>query len=130
MLLFGALQIVVSQIPDFHSMAWLSVIAAIMSFTYSSIGFGLAFTKVIGKSMTFKLPAAAIYNDQNINVYFMVYWLAENGTIQGSITGVPASNMANKLWSALQALGDIAFAYPYTVILLEIQVCCPKSIRI
>ena len=61
MLLFGALQIVVSQIPDFHSMAWLSVIAAIMSFTYSSIGFGLAFTKVIGKSMTFKLPAAAIY---------------------------------------------------------------------
>ena len=50
--------------------------------------------------------------------------LAENGTIQGSITGVPASSMANKLWLAFQALGDIAFAYPYSLILLEIQVVC------
>ena len=50
-------------------------------------------------------------------------WLtAENGTIQGSITGVPASSVANKLWLAFQALGDIAFAYPYAMILLEIQV--------
>lgn len=46
----------------------------------------------------------------------------ENGRIMGSLTGVPASNIADKLWLAFQALGDIAFAYPYTVILLEIQV--------
>ncbi|XP_062079134.1 probable amino acid permease 7 isoform X2 [Humulus lupulus] len=92
MLVFGSIQIVVSQIPDFHNMTWLSVMAAVMSFIYSFIGFGLGFAKVI-----------------------------ENGTIKGSIAGVPASNMANKLWSAFQALGDIAFAYPYTVILLEIQ---------
>ncbi|XP_030511133.2 probable amino acid permease 7 isoform X1 [Cannabis sativa] len=92
MLVFGAIQIVMSQIPDFHNMTWLSVMAAVMSFIYSFIGFGLGFAKVI-----------------------------ENGTIQGSITGVPASNIANKLWSVFQALGDIAFAYPYSVILLEIQ---------
>ncbi|KAJ0102427.1 hypothetical protein Patl1_03716 [Pistacia atlantica] len=92
MLLFGAVQIVVSQIPDFHNMEWLSVIAAIMSFTYSFIGFGLGFAKVI-----------------------------ENGTIKGSLTGVPAANTADKLWLAFQALGDIAFAYPYSIILLEIQ---------
>lgn len=49
MLLFGAVQIFMSQIPDLHEMEWLSVIAAIMSFAYSSIGFGLGFAKVIGK---------------------------------------------------------------------------------
>ena len=48
MLLFGVVQIVMSQIPNFHKMEWLSVIAAIMSFTYSFIGFGLGFAKVIG----------------------------------------------------------------------------------
>ena len=55
MLLFGALQILVSQIPDFHNMAWLSVVAAIMSFAYAFIGLGLGFAKVIGKLMTSKL---------------------------------------------------------------------------
>lgn len=37
-----------SQIPDFHNMEWLSVVAAIMSFTYSFIGSGLGFAQVIG----------------------------------------------------------------------------------
>ena len=55
MLLFGALQIVVSQIPDLHNMAWLSVVAAIMSFAYSFIGLGLGFAKVIGNLINFKL---------------------------------------------------------------------------
>lgn len=50
MLMFGVVQIVFSQIPDFHEMAWLSVVAAIMSFTYSSIGFVLGVAKVIGLS--------------------------------------------------------------------------------
>ena len=48
--------------------------------------------------------------------------IAENGRIKGSITGVPAANIADKLWLTFQALGDIAFAYPYSIILLEIQV--------
>jgi len=42
--------------------------------------------------------------------------------MMGSITGIPASNTANKLWLVFQALGDIAFAYPYALLLLEIQV--------
>ncbi|KAK2982297.1 hypothetical protein RJ640_004942 [Escallonia rubra] len=92
MLLFGGVQIFVSQIPDFHNMAWLSIIAAIMSFTYSFIGLALGLAKLI-----------------------------ENGEIKGSIAGVPADNVADKLWLAFQALGDIAFAYPYSTILLEIQ---------
>jgi len=92
MLLFGAAQLVLSFIPNFHSMAWLSVVAAIMSFTYATIGLGLGLAKTI-----------------------------ENGTIKGSIAGVPMSTPAQKVWRVAQAIGDIAFAYPYTLVLLEIQ---------
>ena len=48
MLLFGVVQIVMSQIPDFHNMEWLSIVAAMMSFCYASIGLGLGFAKVVG----------------------------------------------------------------------------------
>lgn len=51
-----------------------------------------------------------------------MFTFAENGRIQGSLGGVPTSNVADKLWLAFQALGDIAYAYPYSIILLEIQV--------
>ncbi|XP_021905975.1 probable amino acid permease 7 [Carica papaya] len=92
MVVFGLIQVVMSQIPDFHNIHWLSAIAAIMSFAYSSIGLGLSLAQAI-----------------------------INGRIKGSITGVPASSTANKLWLIFQALGDIAFSYPYSIILLEIQ---------
>ncbi|KDP36334.1 hypothetical protein JCGZ_09549 [Jatropha curcas] len=92
MLIFGAVQIIMSQIPDFHNMQWLSFVAAVMSFAYSSIGFALGFANVI-----------------------------ENGYVKGSITGVSASSALAKLWKISQALGDIAFAYPYPLILFEIQ---------
>lgn len=48
MLVFGVVQIIMSQIPNVHDMVWLSVVAAVMSFSYASIGFGLGFAKVIG----------------------------------------------------------------------------------
>nr|GFC97697.1 probable amino acid permease 7 [Tanacetum cinerariifolium] len=41
MLMFGIVQIVVSQIPNIFHTKWLSIIAAVMSFTYSFIGMGL-----------------------------------------------------------------------------------------
>ncbi|KAI7758391.1 hypothetical protein M8C21_001942, partial [Ambrosia artemisiifolia] len=92
MLLFGLVQIVMSQIPNFHDMAWLSVVAAIMSFAYSIIGLGLGFASVVA-----------------------------NGEIKGSIGGVSAASATDKVWLVFQGLGDIAFAYPYSIILLEIQ---------
>ncbi|GFQ02549.1 probable amino acid permease 7 [Phtheirospermum japonicum] len=92
MLLFGVVQVLMSQIPDFHSMEWLSIVAAIMSFTYSSIGLGLGVAKVIG-----------------------------NKVVEGSIEGVSASTAIQKMWRVSQAVGDIAFAYPYSMIVLEIQ---------
>lgn len=51
MLMFGLTQVFVSQIPDFHNMTWLSVVAAIMSFTYALIGFGLGFSTVVGNNI-------------------------------------------------------------------------------
>ncbi|KAG0458350.1 hypothetical protein HPP92_023507 [Vanilla planifolia] len=90
--MFGLVQIIFSQIPDFHNMQWLSIVAAIMSFSYSIIGIALVVAKAIG-----------------------------NGVIKGGITGVSAPSTSQKMWRISQAIGDIAFAYPYSVILLEVQ---------
>uniref|UniRef100_A0A7N1A9T0 Amino acid transporter transmembrane domain-containing protein n=1 Tax=Kalanchoe fedtschenkoi TaxID=63787 RepID=A0A7N1A9T0_KALFE len=92
MLMFGAVQIVASQIPDFHDMTWLSVVAAIMSFSYSFVGLGLGFAKVI-----------------------------DNAAIKGSIRGAESGSTSDRFFLALQGVSDIAFAYPYSLILLEIQ---------
>ena len=48
MLLFGVVQIVLSQIPEFRNIQWLSILATAMSFTSSSIRLGLGLAKVIG----------------------------------------------------------------------------------
>ncbi|KAE8718681.1 Amino acid permease 6 [Hibiscus syriacus] len=48
MIIFGCIQIILSQIPNFHELSWLSILAAIMSFAYSSIGLGLSIAKVAG----------------------------------------------------------------------------------
>ncbi|KAH6795570.1 hypothetical protein C2S51_036556 [Perilla frutescens var. frutescens] len=92
MLLFGAVQVVFSQIPDFHNMEVLSIIAAVMSFAYTFIGLGLGFAKVI-----------------------------ENGKIKGDLHGVTTSTVVQKVWLSSQAFGDIAFAFNYNIILLNIQ---------
>ena len=42
-----------SFIPDLHNMTWVSVVATIMSFTYSFIGLGLGFAQVISKFILF-----------------------------------------------------------------------------
>ncbi|XP_021717820.1 amino acid permease 3-like [Chenopodium quinoa] len=94
MILFGVAEIFFSQIPDFDQIWWLSIVAAVMSFTYSTIGLGLGIAKV-----------------------------AVNGKIKGSLTGISVGVVteADKVWRSFQALGDIAFAYSYSMILIEIQ---------
>nr|XP_043605842.1 probable amino acid permease 7 isoform X2 [Erigeron canadensis] len=92
MLVFGIAQIVASQIPNIFHTKWLSIIAAIMSFTYSSIGIGLGLAQVVGQ-----------------------------GTIKGSIHGVSTANPTQKAWLVAQAIGDIAFSLNFSLILLEIQ---------
>ncbi|KAL3689006.1 hypothetical protein R1sor_015315 [Riccia sorocarpa] len=98
MAIFGATQILFSQIRDFAETWWLSVLATIMSFTYSGIGLGLIMAKLIGE-----------------------------GYIRGTLYGWPIGDMedgyttAQKTWKSLSALGDIAFAYGFTIVLFNIQ---------
>ncbi|XP_024967287.1 probable amino acid permease 7 isoform X2 [Cynara cardunculus var. scolymus] len=92
MILFGIVQIIASQIPNFHCTKWLSVIAAVMSFAYSFIGSGLGLAQTIG-----------------------------NGKVKGSIGGVSTDEPIQKVWLVAQAIGDIAFSYPFPLIFLEIQ---------
>ncbi|WVZ53724.1 hypothetical protein U9M48_004629 [Paspalum notatum var. saurae] len=95
MILFGAVEVVFSQIPDFDRIWWLSILAAAMSFTYSAIGLALGVAQTVA-----------------------------NGGAKGSLTGIGIAagvTPAQKVWRSLQAFGDIAFAYSYSVILIEIQ---------
>lgn len=94
MIAFGVAEIIFSQIPDFDQIWWLSIVAAVMSFTYSSIGLGLGIAQV-----------------------------ADNKTFKGSFTGISIGVVTEtqKIWRSFQALGDIAFAYSYSIILIEIQ---------
>ncbi|CAK9151313.1 unnamed protein product [Ilex paraguariensis] len=94
MIVFGVVEIIFSQIPDFDQISWLSIVAAVMSFTYSSIGLGLGIGKVV-----------------------------ETGKFRGSLTGISIGTVtqAQKIWRSFQALGAIAFAYSYSLILIEIQ---------
>ncbi|XP_008781630.2 amino acid permease 3 [Phoenix dactylifera] len=94
MIIFGVSEIIFSQIPDFDQIWWLSIVAAVMSFTYSSIGLVLGIVQTI-----------------------------ENGGFKGSLSGISIGTVTEtqKIWRSLQALGDIAFAYSFSIILIEIQ---------
>ncbi|XP_029125893.1 amino acid permease 6 [Cajanus cajan] len=96
MIVFACIQIVLSQIPNFHKLSWLSIVAAVMSFAYSSIGLGLSLAKVAG-----------------------------GGHVRTSLTGVQVGvdvSGTEKIWRMFQAIGDIAFAYAFSNVLIEIQV--------
>ncbi|KAI9128435.1 hypothetical protein K1719_001428 [Acacia pycnantha] len=100
MIAFGVAEIILSQIPDFDQVWWLSIVAAIMSFTYSTVGLGLGIGKV-----------------------------AENKSFKGSMMGISVGTVTQagtvtetqKMWRSLQALGAMAFAYSFSIILIEIQ---------
>ncbi|ERN18219.1 hypothetical protein AMTR_s00055p00034230 [Amborella trichopoda] len=94
MIMFGVTEIFFSQIPDFNEVWWLSIVAAVMSFTYSTVGLGLGIAKV-----------------------------SETRKFKGSLMGISIGKATptQKIWRSMQALGDIAFAYSFSIILIEIQ---------
>ncbi|XP_071713280.1 amino acid permease 4-like [Rutidosis leptorrhynchoides] len=94
MVLFGVVEILLSQIPNFHEISWLSMVAAVMSFTYSAIGLALGIAK-----------------------------FSENGKIKGSLSGISVGEVTQtqKIWRSFQAFGAIAFAYSYSTVLIEIE---------
>jgi hypothetical protein len=62
MVVFGIVQIFFSQVPNFHDLSWLSIIAAIMSFSYSSIAVGLSLARTIsGERILLYLPCIYIW---------------------------------------------------------------------
>ncbi|VAI84659.1 unnamed protein product [Triticum turgidum subsp. durum] len=91
MAVFGISQVVFSQLPNLHEIAWLSILAAVMSFSYSAIGVGLALAQTISG------PTGKT-------------------TMGGTEIGVDVTNSAQKIWLTLQALGNIAFAYSYSML--------------
>nr|DAD24638.1 TPA_asm: hypothetical protein HUJ06_026102 [Nelumbo nucifera] len=96
MIIFACIQIILSQIPNFHKLSWLSIIAAIMSFSYSLIGIGLSVAKVAEK----------------------------NHNVRTSLRGVEVGldvTATEKMWRVFQAIGDTAFAYTFAPVLVEIQ---------
>ncbi|KAL6841663.1 hypothetical protein ACP4OV_028492 [Aristida adscensionis] len=92
---FGVVQVVFSQLPNFHELWWLSVVAAVMSFSYATIAVGLAISQTISG------PTGKT-------------------SLTGTQVGVDVDSQ-QKIWMTFQALGNIAFAYSYTIILIEIQ---------
>jgi hypothetical protein len=49
MVVYGALQVVFSQIPNLHKMWWLSTLASAMSLSYSAIGIALGVAQIVGE---------------------------------------------------------------------------------
>ncbi|CAN1284836.1 Amino acid permease 8, partial [Linum perenne] len=45
--LFGVIEVLLSQLPNFHKLAFISVIAALMSFAYATIGLALCIAKIV-----------------------------------------------------------------------------------
>ena len=92
MIMFGIMQLILSQIPYFDQLWWLSIVADVMSFSYSSIGLGLCIGKVT------------------------------KGNFHGNLNRVTVGTItvAQKVWQTFQALGDISFSYSYSMILIEI----------
>ncbi|XP_061355633.1 amino acid permease 6-like [Gastrolobium bilobum] len=95
MIIFAIIEILFSQIPDFHELSGLSLIAAAMSFGYASIGVGLSIAKIAGGNHV-------------------------KTSLTGLTVGVDVTSK-EKLWNTFQAIGNIAFAYAFSVVIVEIQ---------
>ncbi|KAK7282958.1 hypothetical protein RIF29_12105 [Crotalaria pallida] len=89
----GIIEILLSQIPNFNKLAWISIVATIMSFGYAFIGVGLSLATVIqghGRSTTL--------------------FLSSKG-----------QSSADSIWNRLAALGSIALASAFAQIAIDIQ---------
>ncbi|XP_011005427.1 PREDICTED: amino acid permease 4-like isoform X2 [Populus euphratica] len=95
MIAFGALEILLSQFPNLEKVTFLSVIATLTSLAYALIALCLSIAKF------------SIQNEAK-------------GTIMVAMAGEGLAT-STKIWQVFQALGNIAFSYTYSMLLLEIQ---------
>ncbi|XP_040385779.1 amino acid permease 6-like [Oryza brachyantha] len=92
MVVFGLFQLLLSQLPSLHNIAWLSVVAVATSFGYSFISLGLCAAK----------------------------W-ASHGDVRGTLAGAAVDVPREKAFNVLLALGNMAFSYTFADVLIEIQ---------
>jgi amino acid permease len=92
MVVFGLFQLLLSQLPSLHNIAWLSVVAVATSFGYSFISLGLCAAK----------------------------W-ASHGDVRGTLAGADPHAPREKAFNVLLALGNMAFSYTFADVLIEIQ---------
>lgn len=124
MIIFGIVEIILSQIPDFHELTGLSILAAIMSFGYASIGIGLSIAKIAGYTFSINFRLYWQFSPWKLYKLWCVLEHEGGGHVRTSITGVTVGvdvTSNEKLWNTFQALGNIAFAYAFSMVLVEIQ---------
>ncbi|KAI5394169.1 hypothetical protein KIW84_061026, partial [Lathyrus oleraceus] len=92
---FGTLQLFLSQIPNFHTLTWLSTIAACTSFGYVLIAIGLCLSVLISG----KGAPTSIF-----------------GTKIG-----PELSASDKIWRSCSSLGNIALACNYAMVIYDIM---------
>ncbi|KAI5401035.1 Amino acid permease 6, variant 2 [Lathyrus oleraceus] len=90
MAIFGIFEIILSQIPNFHKLSWLSILASVMSFSYAFIGIGLSIAKIAVGGNHVKTG------------------------LTGLVVGVDVTS-SEKMWNSFQAIGNIAFAYAFSM---------------
>ncbi|KAG8073725.1 hypothetical protein GUJ93_ZPchr0006g44684 [Zizania palustris] len=93
MQVFNIVQVVLSQFLGLEHITWMSIVAAVMSFAYSFIALGLSVAE----------------------------WVSHGGHPNGKILGATVVSSSKKLWNILLALGNIALAYTFVEVLIEIQ---------
>ncbi|KAL2320246.1 hypothetical protein Fmac_029215 [Flemingia macrophylla] len=96
-MIFGSVHFVLSHLPNFNSISGISLAAAIMSFSYSTIAWGASVDK-------------RIHEHGHRHEY-----------------GYKATTLAGTVFNFLNALGDVAFAYAGHNVVLEIQATIPST---
>ncbi|XP_020147717.1 amino acid permease 6-like [Aegilops tauschii subsp. strangulata] len=91
-IVFGAVQILLSQLPSLHNISWLSFFSVATSCIYSTISLGLCFAK----------------------------WATHNKS-HGTVFGAVAGSGLDKATNVFLAVGNIAFTYAYADVQIEIQ---------
>lgn len=86
---FGGVQLVLSQMPNLESTWISSTVGALMSFCYSVIALGLC--------------------------------ISHAGNKHGTVGGISNVSTHDKIFGIFNALGDVAFAYNFAPLLVEIQ---------
>ncbi|CAK8570206.1 unnamed protein product [Lathyrus sativus] len=92
---FGTLQLFLSQIPNFHTLTWLSSVAAITSFGYVLTAIGLCLSVIISG----KGALTSIF-----------------GTKVG-----PELSVADKIWRTCSSFGNIALACNFATVIYDIM---------